>query len=89
MKYKYKISVITIITIITLILNMYNMISTKVYATNNISQISDSQLSTNNMLLIILLGISLVIILLNITILIKLSTISKKQLELIEKGIDR
>ena len=86
MKYKYKISVITIIT---LILNMYNMISTKVYATNNISQISDSQLSTNNMLLIILLGISLVIILLNITILIKLSTISKKQLELIEKGIDR
>lgn len=86
MKYRYKISVITIIT---LILNMYNMISTKVYATNNISQISDSQLSTNNMLLIILLGISLVIILLNITILIKLSTISKKQLELIEKGIDR
>lgn len=86
MKYKYKISVITIIT---LILNMYNMISTKVYATNNISQISDSQLSTNNMLLIILLGVSLVIILLNITILIKLSTISKKQLELMEKGINR
>lgn len=86
MKYKYKISVITIIT---LILNMYNMISTKVYATNNISQISDSQLSTNNMLLIILLGVSLVIILLNITILIKLSTISRKQEEIMEKGINR
>lgn len=86
MKYKYKISVITIIT---LILNMYNMISTKVYATNNISQISDSQLSTNNMLLIILLGVSLVIILLNITILIKLSTISRKQVEIMEKGINR
>ena len=85
MKYKYKISVITIIT---LILNMYNMISTKVYATNNISQISDSQLSTNNMLLIILLGVSLVIILLNITILIKLSTISRKQEEIMEKGIN-
>ena len=84
-KYKYKISVIIIIT---LILSMYSIINTKVYATNNISQISDSQLSTNNMLLIILLGVSLVIILLNITILIKLSTISRKQEEIMEKGIN-
>ncbi|MGP1608705.1 MAG: hypothetical protein ACTTGJ_02545 [Clostridium sp.] len=81
MKYKYKISVITIIS-------MYSIINTNVYATNNISQISDSQLSTNNMLLIILLGVSLVIILLNITILIKLSTISRKQEEIMEKGIN-
>lgn len=85
MKYKYKISVITIIS---LILSMYSIINTNVYATNNISQISDSQLSTNNMLLIILLGVSLVIILLNITILIKLSTISRKQEEIMEKGIN-